>query len=583
MFRRLSEIFAPFRQDYWRYIAAVVVRQALLVVGGYSLVWMLRLCLSHTTIPEWTFVAGLILFDAACMSFELGLNYFFSKRISYPLFANLRFEALAKVLAMPMEWHQRQSSGELVGKVNNGVGKVVQTAEGLSRELVPALLQTGFSLVPLILFAPSTTPVLLVAMLVFLWLTVLEQRQRQPFARRRHRNYNRDFGLFAESVGAIQPVVQYGQTSRVLRKYRRVQQQIIAHGLAEARIANRLGFQRNLAITIAKRACQGIWIWQYRRHALDAAMVMYLNVLAEQLLASFGGYASLLERIYDGLEPARVLVKLLSERPTIADKPGVPPVRVPDRVGVRIAGVRFCYPNRKNPVLRDLNLQIAPGTVLGIVGRSGAGKTTIQNLLTRLFDIQEGAIEICGKDVRHWPLDQLRGLFAHVSQNGGAFFTGMTVAQAIRFTRPDARLRDVVRAAKAACIHEDICRMPAKYRTRLGQGAASLSKGQQQRMALAQALLALDDERRILVLDEFTSALDSETEARILANLEEWLAGRTAIIIAHRISTVRRLADEIIVLDRTGITEHGTHEELLARGGWYAEMALSQSSLTTVA
>jgi ABC-type multidrug transport system fused ATPase/permease subunit len=99
-------------------------------------------------------------------------------------------------------------------------------------------------------------------------------------------------------------------------------------------------------------------------------------------------------------------------------------------------------------------------------------------------------------------------------------------------------------------------------------------------MALAQALLALDDERRILVLDEFTSALDSETEARILTNLEEWLAGRTVIIIAHRISTVRRLADEIIVLDGTGIAEHGTHEELLSRGGWYAEMALSQSSLS---
>jgi ABC-type multidrug transport system fused ATPase/permease subunit len=172
-------------------------------------------------------------------------------------------------------------------------------------------------------------------------------------------------------------------------------------------------------------------------------------------------------------------------------------------------------------------------------------------------------------------------MFAHVSQNGGAFFTGMTVAQTIRFTRPDAPLRDVVRAAKAACIHEDICRMPAKYRTRLGQGGATLSKGQQQRIVLAQALLSLDDERKILVLDEFTSALDSEIESRILANLETWMAGRTVIIIAHRISTVRRLADEIIVLDREGITERGTHDELLARSGWYAEMAQSQSSLAT--
>ena len=458
----------------------------------------------------------------------------------------------------------------------------MQTAEGLSRELIPALIQTAFSLVPLLLFSPATTPLLLIALCVFLWLTLWENRQRRPFAKRRFNLYARDFEQFSESVQAIQAIVQYGQETQMLRKYRRLQQRIVEAGLAEARIGKRYGFRRNLAISLAKRASQGVWIWQYRKNALDGAMILYLNMLAEQLLASFFGYASLIERIYDGIEPARVLVKLLGEQPAIADR-GNQPVEAPERLRILMSNVRFAYPQRKTPVLSGLNLEIAPGTVLGIVGRSGAGKTTIQNLLTRMFDVQGGGIEIAGCDVRHWPLDQLRGLFAHVSQNGGAFFTGMTVAQAIRFTRPDARLRDVVRAAKAACIHEEICRMPAKYRTRLGQGAASLSKGQQQRMALAQALLALDDERRILVLDEFTSALDSETEARILANLEEWLAGRTAIIIAHRISTVRRLADEIIVLDRTGITEHGTHEELLARGGWYAEMALSQSSLTTVA
>ena len=215
--------------------------------------------------------------------------------------------------------------------------------------------------------------------------------------------------------------------------------------------------------------------------------------------------------------------------------------------------------------------------MLGIVGRSGAGKTTIQNLMTRLFDVQKGAVEICGRDVRHWPLAQLRGLFSHVSQNGGVFFSGMRMSDVIRFTRPEATLREVVAVAKAACIHEDICRMPEKYRTRIGQGGVSLSKGQQQRIALAQALLAMTDDRKILVLDEFTSALDSETEERILRNIAPWLEGRTVIIIAHRLSTVRKLADEIVVMDKTGIAEQGTHAELIARDGWYAEMARLQA------
>src|SRR5205807_9174745 len=165
--------------------------------------------------------------------------------------------------------------------------------------------------------------------------------------------------------------------------------------------------------------------WQYRRHRLDAASIMYLNMLTEQLLASFGGYASLLERLYDGIEPTRVLVKLLSDAPTIAGDPAAPRVSVPERVGIRIANVRFTYPRRKAPVLHNFHLTISPGTVLGIAGRSGCGKTTLQSLLTRLFDVQYGSVEMCGKDVRSWPLEQLRGMFSCVSQNGGAYLSGM--------------------------------------------------------------------------------------------------------------------------------------------------------------
>jgi ABC-type multidrug transport system fused ATPase/permease subunit len=313
---------------------------------------------------------------------------------------------------------------------------------------------------------------------------------------------------------------------------------------------------------------------------LDAASIMYLNMLTDQLLASFGGYASLLERLYEGMEPARVLVKLMNDKPAIADDPSAQRVPVPERVEIRMRDVQFTYPRRSQPALRNLQLAVAPGTVLGIVGRSGCGKTTFHNLLTRLFDVQFGSVEICGKDVRQWPLAQLRSMFAYVSQNGGACFSGMRMVDVLRFTRPEASFQEVVKVAKAVCIHEDICRTPLKYKTRIGQGGVTLSKGQQQRVALAQALIATRDDRKILVLDEFTSALDSETEERILHNLEPWLAGRTVIIIAHRLCTVRKLADEIVVLDREGVVERGTHAELIARAGWYAEMVRLQAVST---
>src|SRR5207248_9689153 len=147
-----------------------------------------------------------------------------------------------------------------------------------------------------------------------------------------------------------------------------------------------------------------------------------------------------------------------------------------------------------------------------------------------------------------------------------------SIADAIRFARPGATFREVVQAAKCACIHDDVVRMPKKYQTRIGQRGVTLSKGQQQRLALAQALIACDERRKVLILDEFTSALDSETESRVLANLEPWLEGRTVIIIAHRLSTVRRIADRIVVLDEHGIVEDGAHADLIDRNGWYAEM-----------
>ena len=143
----------------------------------------------------------------------------------------------------------------------------------------------------------------------------------------------------------------------------------------------------------------------------------------------------------------------------------------------------------------------------------------------------------------------------------------------MRFGRPEATFEEVVEAATCAVIHDDIMRMPGRYSTRVGQGGVTLSKGQQQRLALAQALVALGGNRKVLVLDEFTSALDVETEQRVLENLRPHLEGRTVIVIAHRLAMLRRIADRIVVLDREGIVEQGTHGELVEAGGWYAEWA----------
>ncbi len=570
-----QELLKPYRGAYSKYLAGVILRQAILVLGGYSMVWAIRLCTGRRNFPEWPVVAALLLFDAVYLSLDTGLNTLFTTQLSFPLFGRMRIAALEKIFQMPMEWHQEQSSGTLLGQVNNGVGRVMGMGEAVSRELLPAAIRTFLSLVPLLLLSLYTAPLLLLALGLFSWLTLRENNRRAALRRKRHACYVRDSGKFGEYVQAAQPVVQFGQTQRLLADYGRLQERIVRLGRAEMRVANAYSWRRSLVLSLAKRVSQGIWIWQLRRGALDVAMVMYLNMLTEELLASFWGYAGLLERIFEGLEPARILVKLLNEQPAVRDQPGPAPASDEER-GIDMIDVQFSY-SRGKQIIRNLNLSIKRGEVLGIVGRSGSGKTTIQNLLSRIFEVQRGAITVYGADIRQWPLSRLRGLFACVSQNGGVFFSGMTLFDTIRFARPEATFREVVEAAKCACIHEDIIRLPAKYRTKMKAGGVNLSKGQQQRIALAQALLALKDDRKILVLDEFTSQLDSETESKILANLLPHLAGRTVILIAHRLSTLRQIADRIAVLEDGRIIEQGAHEELVRSNGWYAEMARAQA------
>jgi ABC-type multidrug transport system fused ATPase/permease subunit len=248
---------------------------------------------------------------------------------------------------------------------------------------------------------------------------------------------------------------------------------------------------------------------------------------------------------------------------------------VPHGVALELSNVNFSYRNGAQ-VLRDVNLRIEPGMILGIVGGTGIGKTTLQHLLSRVIDATGGEIVVAGKDVRNWPVRQLRSLFVSVSQNGGVLFSHNTVLETLRFGRRDATLAEVIEAAKCACIHSEIERMPRGYETLLGPGGVHLSKGQQQRIGLAQAVLALRD-RKILILDEFTSALDSRTEQQIIDNLKPLLGGKTVIIIAHRLATLRKLADRIIVLEKGSIVEDGSHKELVSQGARYAELVRLQS------
>jgi ATP-binding cassette subfamily B protein/subfamily B ATP-binding cassette protein MsbA len=241
---------------------------------------------------------------------------------------------------------------------------------------------------------------------------------------------------------------------------------------------------------------------------------------------------------------------------------------------VQLEDVEFEY-REGRPVVKDFNVTVPGGTVVALVGRSGAGKTTVTDLVARFHDPTRGRIVVNGKDIRDYRLKSYRDLLAIVQQE--VFLFDGSVSDNIAYGRHDATDAEIEDAARRANAHEFIAKLPDGYETTVGERGVKLSGGQQQRLAIARAILA---QPQILILDEATSNLDTESEQLIQAAMTELLAGRTTFIIAHRLSTVRR-ADLILVMEDGAVVERGTHDSLMEARGAYYEMVVRQAESST--
>ncbi|BDG73065.1 ABC transporter ATP-binding protein [Roseomonas fluvialis] len=493
-------------------------------------------------------------------------------RLTLGNMTGLAQDSFARVQRLSADWHAGTFAGSTVRKISRGMWALDLLNDTVLLALLPSVMVLLGSAAMLALVSPWLGLVVLVGALAHLALTAaLSVLWVAPASRLSNGWDSRLGGALADAIGANAVVKSFAAEARedallarLLGRWRGRTLRAWNRGTA----ANAL---QDASLLVLRAGVLGaaLLLWHLgQASAGDVVATLTMFLVVQGYLRDAGYHISNLQRSVNELEDA---VALEAATPAIADAPAAPALQV-TQGRIAFERVGFRYGGHATPLYRDLDIRIAGGERIGLVGHSGSGKTTLVKLLQRLHDPTEGRVTIDGQDIRDVTQASLRRSIALVAQEPVLFHR--SIAENIAYARPGATEAELRRAAELAHADGFIARLPRGMNTLVGERGVKLSGGERQRIALARAFLA---DAPILVLDEATAALDSESEALIQDAMERLLRGRTALVIAHRLSTVRAM-DRILVFDRGQVAEEGTHATLLAReGGIYAGLFRRQA------
>jgi len=496
------------------------------------------------------------------------LQIFVMVKVAQRTVRDLRNDLFAKLQTLSLRFFDQRPHGELMSRLTNDIENISNVlTESLSEFIAGILTVLGVAAMMLAINVPLAI-VSLVTMPLMIFLTKwISTRTRKGFRRQQEALGNLN-GIIEETVTGQRVVKAYSREQAAIDDFDQANRKLQGAAITAQNYALVLGPLTNFVNNVGFAIVAGAGGWMaVQGLATVGTMAAFVNY-ARQFGRPLNQIANLYNMIQAALAGAERVFEILDETPELVDVSDAPLL---DKISGEVVFDRVCFGYQPDvPVLKNVSLRAEPGQTIALVGPTGAGKTTIINLLSRFYDINSGAIYIDGRDIRMVQRVGLRRQLGIVLQDM-FLFTGSVMAN-IRYGRLDATDEEVIAAARLANADPFIRHLPQGYDTPLSERGSNLSQGQRQLLAIARAVLA---DPRILILDEATSSVDTRTEMHIQEALLRLMAGRTSFVIAHRLSTIRD-ADQVLVINEGQIIEQGNHQALLAQQGFYYNLYMSQ-------